>query len=78
MRLATSQHPLREQVEHRSVFAEPFQGFAAKTLLEHFRTRTTVHYFPVPDVVETARPKIDDILHNQFEFNGERDRKSVV
>lgn len=72
MRLATSQPPLREGIEQRPVFVEPFQGFAARTLLEHFQTRTTVHYFPIPDVVETARPKIDDILHNQFEFNGER------
>lgn len=72
MRLATSQHSLRERIEPRPVFAEPFHGLAGKALLEHFQIRTTIHYFPVPDAVETARPKIDDILHNQFEFNGER------
>ncbi len=72
MRLATSQHPLGERIEHQPIFAEPFQGLVAKALLEHFQARTTVHYFPVPDAVETARPKIDGILHNQFEFNGER------
>jgi Heparinase II/III N-terminus/Heparinase II/III-like protein len=72
MRLATSQHPLGERIDARSIFTEPFQGLTANVLLEHFQTRTTIHYFPVPDISETARPKIDDILMNQFEFNGER------
>ncbi len=72
MRLATSQHPSSEQMDSRHLFAEPFQSLTADALLNHFQTRTTIHYFPVPDAVETARPKIDDILMNQFEFNGER------
>lgn len=69
---ATSQHDSDERIDQRPVFAEPFQGLPVKTLLEHFQTRTTVRYFPVPDAVEAARPKIDEILMNQFEFNGER------
>lgn len=72
MRLATSQPHPSERIDHRAIFAEPFDGLPAKTLLEHFQARATVHYFPVTDAVETARPKIDDILMNQFEFNGER------
>lgn len=72
MRLATSRPHPSEQIDHPPIFAEPFHSLPAQALLEHFRTRVTVHYFPVPDIVETARPKIDDILLNQFEFNGER------
>ena len=72
MRLAISQHHTGERVDHRPVFTKPFQGLPAQALLKYFQTRTTIHYFPVPDVVESARPKIDDILNNEFEFNGER------
>ncbi|MGE0642810.1 MAG: alginate lyase family protein [Nitrospira sp.] len=72
MRLATSPQQPAEHKERRLIFTSDFQELSAEALLEHFQTRTTVHYFPVPDSVETARPKIDDILMNQFEFNGER------
>jgi|CXWL01.1.fsa_nt_gi hypothetical protein len=72
MLLVTNRHPAGEQRPHLFIFGEPFHGFPAKALLEYFQTRATVHYFTVPDAVETARPKIDDILCNQFEFNGER------
>ncbi|MBX3321340.1 MAG: hypothetical protein KF890_15805, partial [Nitrospira sp.] len=72
MRLATSRQQPAELIDDRPIFTPASQGLSAEALLHHFQTRTTVHYFPVPDVVETARPKIDDILMNQFEFNGER------
>ncbi|MFO0697823.1 MAG: alginate lyase family protein [Nitrospira sp.] len=72
MRPAVSQHSTGEQSDRRPIFAALFRDLTSEALLEHFRTRTTVHYFPVPDGGETARPKIDDILQNQFEFNGER------
>lgn len=72
MQLATSQHPSNEQMDSWHLFTEPFQDLTADALLDHFQTRTTIHYFPVPDAGETARPKIDDILMNEFEFNGER------
>ena len=61
-----------EQTDRRHIFTVPFRGLTDEALLEHFHTRKTVHYFPVPDSLETARPKIDNILRNQFEFNGER------
>lgn len=72
MLLASSQHPSCERTGHRFLLAAPFRDLTSEALLEHIRTRTTVQYFPVPDAVETARLKIDDILLNQFEFNGER------
>ncbi len=67
-----NQHRATHTIDRRLMFATPFKDLTAEALLEHFQTRTTVHYFPVPDVGETARAKIDGILHNQFEFNGER------
>ena len=74
MLLATSQHQPSEKTDSQHIFTAPFQGLTAEALLQHFQTRATVHYFPVPDVLETARQKIDNILENQFEFNGERHR----
>lgn len=72
MLLATSQDRPTEPVDRQQIFTPPFRERTADALLHHFQTRTTVHYFPVPDLIETARPKIDDILRHQFEFNGER------
>jgi hypothetical protein len=72
MLLATSQHQPSAKMDSRHIFTTPFRRLTAEALLQHFQTRPTVHYFAVPDVVETARPKIDNILDNQFEFNGER------
>jgi Heparinase II/III N-terminus/Heparinase II/III-like protein len=72
MLLATSQHRKAEQPPSQSIFAPSFHTLTAEALLHHFQTRTTIRYFPVPDVIETARQKIDDILSHRFEFNGER------
>ena len=69
---AASLHSVSQPGDCRRLLIAPFCGLTAEALREHFRTRKTVHYFPVPDVVETARSKIDDILMNEFEFNGER------
>ena len=69
---SVNQSRIMEEADLRPILTAPFRGLTAEALLRHIQTRTTVHYFPVPDVVETARPKIDDILMNQFEFNGER------
>lgn len=74
MLLATSQHQPAEKTDSRHIFTAPFRRLTAETLLQHFQTRTTVRYFSVPDVGETARQTIDHILDNQFEFNGERHR----
>ncbi len=54
-----------------SCFLAPFAELNAQALLEHFRRRTNVHFFPVPDADETRRDKIESILNNRFEFNGE-------
>jgi Heparinase II/III N-terminus/Heparinase II/III-like protein len=72
MLLAANQHRSAQDTDRRLIFAAPYREMTAAALLQHFQTRTSVHYFPVPDIAETARPKIDDILMNRFEFNGER------
>ena len=72
MLLSVNQQPMGEQAALRPILTAPFCGLTAEALLHHFQTRTTIHYFPVPDAIETARPKIDAILRNEFEFNGER------
>ena len=51
---------------------EPYAQLSAAALLEHFRTRRSVNYFPVPDPLETTRERIDAICAGTFEFNGER------
>jgi hypothetical protein len=61
--------PSAEQV-HDHLLA-PFARFSPQALLEHCRERPNVRFFPVPDVEETRREKIDAILANRFEFNGE-------
>lgn len=51
--------------------AAPFAALAPEPLLRHFRARTNVRYFALPDAEETRREKIDAILEGRFEFNGE-------
>jgi hypothetical protein len=55
---------------------EPYAGLDAGALLEHFRSRHNVQYFPVPDAAETTRERIDAICAGIFEFNGEAHRFS--
>ena len=71
MLLAVNHQTPAQNTDRRRIFAAPYHELPAEALLRHFQTRTAIQYFPVPDLVETARPKIDDILHNRFEFNGE-------
>jgi Heparinase II/III N-terminus/Heparinase II/III-like protein len=72
MLLATNQLRPVQNTDRRSIFTSAFQDVTSEALLQHFQTRTTIHYFPVPDAVEADRRKIDNILRNRFEFNGEQ------
>lgn len=58
----------------RPLLRPPFDGWSPEALLEHFATRTDVHFFAVPDEGETRRDKIDAMLDNRFEFNHETHR----
>lgn len=49
----------------------PYAELDATALLAHFRSRRGVQFFPVPDADESRREKIDAILADRFEFNGE-------
>jgi len=71
MLLSVDQPRTMEQADLRPILTAPFRELTVEALLQHFQARTTVRYFPVPDVVETARPTIDKILSNHFEFNQE-------
>ena len=68
---SVNHHGTMEQADLRPILTAPFREWTAEALLRHVQTRTTIHYFSVPDVVETARPRIDKILSNYFEFNQE-------
>ncbi len=54
-----------------TIFQEPYAQWTPQDILEHFRSRESVTYFPVIDPVETRREKIENILDDTFEFNGE-------
>jgi hypothetical protein len=71
MLLAVNQRTAYQTTDRRRIFAAPYRESTAAALLKHFQTRTGVQYFPVPDAVETARPKINSLLEDRFEFNGE-------
>jgi uncharacterized heparinase superfamily protein len=76
MLLAVNQPAPAQDTDRRRIFAAPYRELTGEALLRHFQTRTAIQYFPVPDAVETARPKIDGMLQNRFEFNGECHRLS--
>ncbi len=59
-----------EQVSDH-VLLIPYSELSPRALLEYFRNRPQVRFFAVPDADETRRDKIDAILSNRFEFNGE-------
>ena len=62
--------PSAERVQD-SVLRSPFAELSPQAVLDHFRNRPNVRFFPVPDADETRRDKIDGVLNNRFEFNGE-------
>lgn len=54
-----------------SIWQPPCDWRSAAALLEYFRQRTAVRYFPVLDEEQIARDQIDGILINRFTFNGQ-------
>ena len=62
--------PSAEQVSDH-VLLMPYAELSPEALIEHFRNRPQVRFFAVADADETRRDKIDAILSNRFEFNGE-------
>ena len=71
MPLAADQQVVSTTAGCRSLFRDPYDTWTPNQLLHYFQTRTSIHYFPVVDTVETAREKIENILNNRFEFNQE-------
>ena len=61
-----------EPISHISAdLRSPWNEWSPEALLHHFSSPRDIHYFPVIDPIETDRRKIDLILRNDFEFNGE-------
>lgn len=60
---------LSQQIQ--SLFQEPYGHWPAEDILHHFSQRKSITYFPVIDPIETSRDKIENILCDNFEFNGE-------
>ncbi len=52
-------------------FRPPFDRLSPTERLRHFRTRTDISFFPVPDQEQVQRNVIDAILDNRFTFNNE-------
>ncbi len=52
-------------------FAAPYCSFSDADLLSHFQSRRPVTYFPVVDEPQVTADKLEGILHNRFDFNGE-------
>ena len=71
MPLAADQQAASTTAGYGSLFRAPYDTWTADRLLRHFQTRTSIHYFPVVDEIETAREKIDNILNGRYEFNQE-------
>lgn len=65
--------PVIEDVKsnNHAFLALPFKTWTADEILDYFQTRVNVHYFAIADANEVEREKIDGILANRFEFNGE-------
>ena len=59
------------QNSHDSIFLPNYARLDPQSLLDYYRQRRNVRFFAVPDADETRRDKIDAILNNRFEFNGE-------
>ncbi len=59
------------QCAQQSIFLSAYAQLDPQSLFDHYRQRRNVKFFPVPDADETRRDKIDAILNNRFEFNGE-------
>lgn len=71
MPLAADQQVVSTTAGYGRLFRAPYDTWTPWQILRHFQTRTSIHYFPVVDAVETAREKIENILDDRFEFNRE-------
>lgn len=56
----------------QTIFSAPYAAWTPAEILAYYQQRDHVHYFPVRDAEQASIEKISGILHNEFEFNGER------
>ncbi|MGI9334686.1 MAG: alginate lyase family protein [Gammaproteobacteria bacterium] len=55
----------------KSIYARPYDSISAAVRLEYYRARDSVQFFSVPSPEETCRERIDALLEDRFEANGE-------
>ncbi len=53
------------------IFQPAFDTWTSEEILAYFQSRSEVKYFTIADKDQVTREKIDAILTNQFDFNGE-------
>jgi hypothetical protein len=58
--------------KNQSIFQAPYSAWRPAQILAYYQERSHVCYFPILDEEETRREKMDSILGNRFEFNGEQ------
>ncbi len=63
--------PIIEQTRLVNVLAVSFNSWSPSEILNYFKTRNNVRYFPVADNTQVTREKIDKVLLNCFDFNDE-------
>lgn len=54
------------------LLGSPFHSWSPEKLLDHFRGRQSVRYFPIVDETQISRVKTEQVLGNCFDFNEER------
>lgn len=75
MPIAQIEHvPHQSSLQVQNLFNSPYCHQSPTEILQYFYTRNSVIYFPVIDPIETGRKKIENIIHHDFEFNGETQR----
>jgi len=58
-------------VSETSIFREPYHQYSANELLNYYRNRKTVQFFPVCEADQVTDDFIEKVLKNEFEFNHE-------
>ncbi|MDX1412705.1 MAG: alginate lyase family protein [Candidatus Promineifilaceae bacterium] len=58
--------------EKQQIFCTPYNTWSAERILNHYRTRSNVHFVPRQlNPEQVAVESINNLLANRFEFNGE-------
>jgi len=62
----------RQFLTQPSIFKQPYYQYSGEEILDYYRNRDTVTFFPVCETDQTSADFIENILQNQFEFNDQK------